>query len=146
MDATWDAGTQPFLRQHKGINADLAAAMPCPFCGGNTLKWSTSEVPIDPGRLELYCDNQMCDARVINIMVLRDGTPETADRPDVRALEAIDTGHYAPAPPRVQSLAEIARDRGLEHAEILKRRTTGRPVIDLRTMADIEQESAEQNP
>lgn len=135
----WGAGTAPWLRRQM-VNDDdaVADAMPCPFCGGRTLIRSLNDLRKDNVRMELYCDSQMCDARAITIMVKSDGTAETAERPDLRALEAIDSGEYAPKPLAFRSFQDIDDDPTLRKKAILARRTTGRPVIDLRDLDEVE--------
>lgn len=76
----------------------LAAATPLaairvPFCGGNALLRSSGDLPQDTERVEVYCDNQFCDAREIVILITRgEGTHARAD---VRALSAVDDGTEA---------------------------------------------------
>ncbi|MEV6994351.1 hypothetical protein AB0N87_35050 [Streptomyces sp. NPDC093228] len=43
----------------------------------------------DHGRIEVYCDNGLCDAREVIVLVRKDGA-RARWRADVRALEAID--------------------------------------------------------
>jgi hypothetical protein len=71
--------------------------LPCYFCGSNVAKLSSGDRPDDPGRLELYCENQECDAREVAILVLRDGTG-APERADVRALREVDRPNKTPDP------------------------------------------------
>ncbi|GAA1176080.1 hypothetical protein GCM10009578_017380 [Streptomyces rhizosphaericus] len=61
----------------------------CLFCGANTAILSDRDLESDHGRIEVYCDSQMCDAREVIVLVRRDGA-QARWRADVRALEAID--------------------------------------------------------
>ncbi|MFJ6993857.1 hypothetical protein [Streptomyces sp. NPDC003090] len=73
-----EAGETPWARQG-------TKHLPCYFCGGHTAILSSGDRPDDPGRLEVYCDNQMCDAREVVALGKRDGAA-ASDRADVRAL------------------------------------------------------------
>ena len=68
--------------------------MQCYFCGQDAAILSYNDLD-DAGRLELYCDNPNCDVRTVAVIVLKDGTNDTAARADVRALERIDRGPAA---------------------------------------------------
>lgn len=65
-----------------------ASAIPCPFCGSSAVKQSFGDDPSDPVRLELYCDNGMCEAREFVILARRLDYPHA--RADLAALEAVD--------------------------------------------------------
>ncbi|MFJ8755673.1 hypothetical protein [Streptomyces cyaneofuscatus] len=82
--AEWDAEATPWARR-----PDAGQTLPCYFCGGKTAILSFDDRSDDPGRLELYCDNQMCDAREVVVLVLRNGAGAHA-RADVRALHEVD--------------------------------------------------------
>ncbi|MFJ5657486.1 hypothetical protein ACIQD5_29700 [Streptomyces microflavus] len=71
-------------------------SLPCYFCGGRTAILGSGDRPDDPGRLEVYCDNPMCDAREIAVLVKRDGAG-APDRADVRALREVDRPRETPA-------------------------------------------------
>lgn len=60
--------------------------VPCYFCGKDTIIVSTSDLAIDPGRIQVYCDNDQCDARETEVIVVGDGAVATAARTDVRIL------------------------------------------------------------
>ncbi|WP_339131507.1 hypothetical protein WJM95_22275 [Streptomyces sp. f51] len=120
MDKRWDAGATPWLRRHQTEATSGAQARPvqCMFCGGQTLKRSMSDTPKDPGRLELYCDNQLCDAREMVLLVKRDGS-DAIFRADVKALHLIDDGTldvHAMFPPEIKSydMVDLFNDRGNE--------------------------------
>lgn len=85
----WEAGETPWARHGE-------RQLPCYFCGGHTAILSSGDRPDDPGRLELYCDNQMCDAREVVVLVKRDGAG-APDRADVRALREVDRPRETPA-------------------------------------------------
>lgn len=88
-ETEWEAGETPWARQG-------AERLPCYFCGGHTAILSSGDRPDDPGRLELYCDNQMCDAREVVVLVKRDGAG-APERADVRALREVDRPRETPA-------------------------------------------------
>lgn len=96
---TWDAATNPWVRRQPTNTATR-----CPFCGADTAILSAHDDPDDPGRVELYCDNGNCDAREITILVMRDGTFDTGERTDVRALRAVDHGPEDEAVPTLGHL------------------------------------------
>jgi hypothetical protein len=60
----------------------------CPFCEADQLLLSTTDLPIDTERLEVYCDNSNCEAIVI--LIERGGGAHR--RADVGALRAVDRG------------------------------------------------------
>ncbi|MGV9748371.1 hypothetical protein ACWDTG_26250 [Rhodococcus zopfii] len=82
---SWVAGAVPWVR-----TADAPAT--CVFCGEQTCVRSRADVVDDRGRVQLYCDNPRCDVREVELIVMRDGTPRTAGRPDVLRLREIDEG------------------------------------------------------
>ncbi|MFD0207441.1 MULTISPECIES: hypothetical protein [Saccharothrix] len=102
---TWDSGTRPWIR---GL-ADETPVL-CYFCGEQTAIVSMEDRLDDTGRVELYCRNTDCDARDITVLVMRDGTRETAQRADVRVLRMIDD------PSRPGRLP--ARRRGVPSGEV----------------------------
>ncbi|MFJ8696980.1 hypothetical protein, partial [Streptomyces roseolilacinus] len=87
-ETEWEAGKTPWAREGR-------KHLPCYFCGGHTAILSFGDRPDDPGRLELYCDNQMCDAREIVVLVKRDGAG-APERADVRALREVDRPRETP--------------------------------------------------
>lgn len=91
--STWNAGTPPWVRRQSG------RTLHCPFCGDQSLKRSTGDVP-DAGRIELHCDNMSCDARTMVVLLLQDGGFQAHRRADVRALQAIDDDPNRPKEPR----------------------------------------------
>lgn len=117
MNNEWEAGATPWLRRHQTDKtwSIEARSVQCMFCGADTIKRSTSDRDEDPGRIELYCDNQSCDAREMVLLVRRDGA-DAIFRADVRALKLIDDGTldvHAAFPPQVKSytMAELLVDR-----------------------------------
>ncbi|MFB8181533.1 hypothetical protein ACFC8N_37040 [Streptomyces sp. NPDC055966] len=92
----WESGTTPWARRLPDAEQK---ALPCYFCGERTAMTSWGDLPDDTGRLEVYCDNELCDAREVVVLVQRDGAG-AHDRADVRALRAIDTG----SAPKVDAL------------------------------------------
>ena len=65
----------------------------CPWCGERTWFVSYGDKPADLGRVEMYCDNQDCDARETVVLITRgfneSGTVRAEARADVRALEGL---------------------------------------------------------
>lgn len=80
---SWIAGAVPWARSAPGPQL-------CVFCGQTQCIRSRGDVAADTGRIQLYCDNDRCEAREVELIVMRDGTVETLKRPDVEALRAID--------------------------------------------------------
>ncbi|MFJ8727750.1 hypothetical protein [Streptomyces sp. NPDC093269] len=120
MRDEWEAGATPWLRRHQqeatyGTQPD---PVQCMFCGSQTVKRSASDRDEDRGRIELYCDNGLCDAREMVLLVKRDGD-EAGFRADVRALHLVDDGTldvHAAFPPEARSytLDELLADHGKE--------------------------------
>lgn len=126
MSLNWNAGDQPWLRRHQPEAGYGSAPDPvqCMFCGGKTLKRSATDHPKDPGRLELYCDNELCDAREMVLLVVRDGARAHL-RSDVRALRLIDSGEldiYKAVPPELKSIDifDQMEDEGTEVARRMR--------------------------
>lgn len=78
----------------------------CFFCGHNTLMRSAGDLSVDPRRIEVYCDNDQCDAREIEVIVMSDDTQSTRSRTDVRILQRIAPVAHRP----VESLIEEVGD------------------------------------
>jgi hypothetical protein len=103
------------------------------FCGENTVKRSASDREQDPGRLELHCHNQLCDAHEMVLLVKRDGAGADC-RADVRALHLLDEGAldvHAAFPPETKSysmanLIELVADRG----NVVERRMRKPPPVE----------------
>ncbi|WP_237329683.1 hypothetical protein [Streptomyces sp. CBMAI 2042] len=87
-ETEWVAGEVPWARQG-------TEHLPCYFCGRTAILGS-GDRPDDPGRLEVYCGNPMCDAREMVVLVKRDGAG-APDRADVRALREVDRPRETPA-------------------------------------------------
>jgi len=71
----------------------------CPWCGEDTWIVSDADHKEDRARVEMYCDNQMCDSRETVLLITRGfddeygetGHGETArTRGDVEAIRAVD--------------------------------------------------------
>ena len=71
----------PWLRR---VRRESSAS--CYFCGVDTLIRSAGDLSIDHRRVQVYCDNDRCDAREIEVLVVDDGTENTSARTDVRIL------------------------------------------------------------
>jgi hypothetical protein len=82
----WTPGMEPWIRQ-----APPGTRFLCYFCGETTAILSHGDRP-DPGRAEVYCENNFCEVRRVAIIILQDGTLATIERTDVRTLDAIDKG------------------------------------------------------
>ena len=81
----WMVGTSPAARRAQ------PAGLLCLFCGERSCVLSYGDVPADTGRMQLYCENSECSAREVEVLVERDGSVETSERPDVKALRELDT-------------------------------------------------------
>jgi len=79
----WIPGSAPWVRRTNG-------PVKCVFCGEQTCIRSRTDAVGDTGRVQLYCENAECGIREVELIVMRDGTPETQGRPDVEKLNAID--------------------------------------------------------
>jgi hypothetical protein len=115
----WHSDSIPWVRLQK------SRAVQCYFCGDTTAIVSRSDKSHDSGRVELYCDNPLCDARETLVLVLRDNTDETASRADVRALRALDhpPGNHGPA----YTIAELAEL--VENDDLVGRRRSRDPMV-----------------
>jgi len=127
MTNQWDAGTTPWLRREQPETTWTHEPKPvqCMFCGEHTVKRSKPDSAEDTGRLELYCDNGLCDAREMVLLVRRDGS-EAHLRSDVRALHLIDDGTldvHAAFPPEAKSysIMDLLEDRGNEVERRMRR-------------------------
>jgi hypothetical protein len=78
----WATGTVPSARTVNGKTT-------CLFCGEQTCTPSRNDVPADTERLRLHCTNPRCSVSEVEVIVTRDGTSWTRNRPDVKALDAI---------------------------------------------------------
>lgn len=93
----WDAGAPPWVRLAAGGKSvldqpGLRSVVPtarCLFCGDESLLVSWGDDYDDTGRVEMYCNNSLCDAREMTVLVRRDNAG-AAQRADVRALRALD--------------------------------------------------------
>jgi hypothetical protein len=84
----FEEGTTPAIRE-------ALDEYPCPFCGKNTLLKSYGDLPQDNYRVELYCDNTLCDTRTMVIVGLRMNGQVSDHRADAAAIQAIDRGTEA---------------------------------------------------
>jgi hypothetical protein len=75
----------PWIR---GLDDDHEPAR-CFFCGHAALKLSGGDLPVDPRRVQVYCDNDQCDAREIEVIVMTDATGSTRSRTDVQIMQRI---------------------------------------------------------
>jgi hypothetical protein len=91
---SWEAGETPWLRERRHGPAITASGYAqCYFCGEHTVKVSVGDLSADTGRVEIYCDNQDCDAREMTVLVTRDGH-HAGERADARILHSIDTDKH----------------------------------------------------
>ncbi|QJW36465.1 hypothetical protein [Cellulosimicrobium protaetiae] len=90
-------------------------------------------MPDDDGRLQVYCDSEMCDAREVEIIVTRDGH-QARDRADVRALVAIDDGPEGDLAPG--SPADIIRQLDERGSPVPRRKSVAPLQLDLRGLED----------
>jgi hypothetical protein len=129
-EGTLDDVVEPTPWIRRGRNTARAF---CPFCGERSLLRSFDDDASDTGRVELYCDNSMCDAREIVILNTRGWGAD--QRADVRALDAVDHGYNPPAPPvRIMSGTEVLASMPSyeQRARWRKERTPGDTTPDIR--------------
>ena len=81
----FEEGTTPAIRE-------AADEYRCPFCGENTLVRSYGDLSDDNFRVELYCENALCDTREMAIIGLRMNGRVSDRRADVAAIQAVDDG------------------------------------------------------
>lgn len=92
----YDEGAEPAIRRaEKEEDGRHLADFRCPYCGSNALLISSGDLLADKYRIELYCDNSMCDVREMAILPLRMDGPVSWSRTDVKALRVIDEGTEA---------------------------------------------------
>ncbi|MFE9300527.1 hypothetical protein [Streptomyces sp. NPDC006856] len=118
QQAQWDAKEDPWIRRPEAGHPEK---LPCYFCGGFTAKRSYSDRSEDPSRIELYCDNQFCDAREFVILTLRNGG-DAHERTDVRALRQVDRGSTPPKDLDITQRQQHVKD-------VVRRRQNPRSVI-----------------
>jgi len=99
-----DPGAHPIPWARRG-RPDIAA--PCFFCGNaDSLIRSSGDLRPDRRRVQVYCDNDQCDAREVEVIVVDDATMATAERTDVRILRKFPPVSQRP----VSSLIEDVGD------------------------------------
>ncbi|MBW4722428.1 hypothetical protein [Saccharothrix obliqua] len=101
--------------------------MLCYFCGEISAIVSMSDQPGDTGRVEVYCGNSDCEAREIVVLVLKDGTRQTAERSDVRVLRMIDDPRRRGVRPRALP-ADYTAPLGPENSDVVARRWSAGPL------------------
>lgn len=90
---SWAAhGQDPWVR-----TLDDGTPTRCYLCGRTSGIVSFGDLPVDPGRVQMYCEHHQCDARETEIIVVDDGTAATAQRSDVRIL-----AHFPPVTERAE--------------------------------------------
>jgi hypothetical protein len=87
QDRHWAAGTPPHARR-------TASPTLCLFCGEQTSRLSASDLASDHGRIRLRCTNPRCAVIDAEVIVLRDATVETSQRPDVTALSGLEPVNF----------------------------------------------------
>jgi hypothetical protein len=102
----FEEGTTPAIR-------DAPDEYPCPFCGKNSLIRSYGDLSDDNFRIELYCENPLCDTRVMTIIGLRMNGEVSNHRADAAAIRAVDRGTEVE---QEAEGVELIRD---EHGEII---------------------------
>lgn len=83
----------PWIR---GLDDDHEPAR-CFFCGHTALKLSSGDLRVDPRRVQVYCDNDRCDAREVEVIVMTDATESTRSRTDVQMMQRIAPIAHRPA-------------------------------------------------
>lgn len=89
MPPRYSVGEQPAIRQQADDRGHIDGH-PCPFCGSKTLLQSRGDLASDTERVEVYCNNTLCDAREVIILIRRG--ERTDERADVQALTTVDRG------------------------------------------------------
>jgi hypothetical protein len=82
LPKSWQPGETPWAR----ANPDQ---MPCPYCGERKLIISMMDIQDDDLRVELYCDNEYCEARSFATILM---SHHGMRRADTQALFAVDHG------------------------------------------------------
>lgn len=80
--AGWAHGTAPWIRSGRD-------PITCYLCGETTMIRSSGDEEADSGRVQVYCRNLRCDAREVELIVLRDGTSATLRRADAQVLNTV---------------------------------------------------------
>ncbi|WP_342314748.1 hypothetical protein LIX17_25115 (plasmid) [Mycobacterium avium subsp. hominissuis] len=88
----WTHGQQPWVR-----TTPEGAPTRCYLCGRTSSIVSFGDLPVDHGRVQMYCEHHQCDARETEVIVVDDGSPATVQRSDVRIL-----AHFPPVTDRPQ--------------------------------------------
>lgn len=110
----WAPDEQPWARVRGAGEPDRGMEgtgyLQCPFCGQFSAKRSYGDEAADTGRVELYCTNEICQAREIVVLVMKDSY-QAHTRADVRLLRALDTNTTEFAvddvPPPVRYLGDL---------------------------------------
>jgi len=80
--SAWAAGTAPALRMRTGW-------MTCVFCGETTCALSRNDVDADTGRIRVHCNNRRCAMQEAEVLLMRDGYGNQAEREDVKAIRGL---------------------------------------------------------
>jgi hypothetical protein len=126
----WNPKETPWLRREDANPAKRGTAVAqCYFCGDLTAKLSYGDAGSDNGRVEVYCDNQDCEARETVVIVERD-SHGAGDRADVRALKAVDEDSHTAAMPELtaRGLGEIMAWGKAEESQLVRRRMSTAPI------------------
>lgn len=130
----WSAGETPWIKAEAIGNEGQQPFQPgyalCYFCGETSAKVSVEDVSIDNGRVQLYCQNEACEAKTVEVIVTNDY--HLADcRADVRALLAVDQDRHSTdrEPPKVMDVTDLLQfDDAAEERAILARRMNRKPI------------------
>ncbi|OZC72566.1 hypothetical protein CH306_02520 [Rhodococcus sp. 15-725-2-2b] len=118
----WLAGSEPWVRTQRGED------FPCLWCGEMDSRLSQNDVATDRSRFHLRCLNTSCVVREYAVLIVRDGTLGTADRPDVMAIQYIDTPPSSRRTPGDASYDFVAMQRVLDEDDKLARRRSTGPI------------------
>ena len=89
----FEEGQEPAIRRAMTDDGRIDG-WSCPFCGASNLLVSYGDIALDTERVEVYCDNNLCDVRRFVVLVTR-GAPQPNVRADVLALHRVDQGTEA---------------------------------------------------
>ena len=122
----WGRTEQPWLRRVFGGKGKTV----CYFCGEKQAILSWGDRSVDPGRLEVYCQNDGCEAREVAVVVLQDGWNSDL-RADVRALASVDDPRPVPDRLQAKTVEEIMADDPYLSSDAVYRRRQSSSDLNL---------------
>lgn len=128
----YDEGGEPTIRTAPRGEHRHLLDFPCPYCGSKSVLISLGDIKNDKYRVELYCDNSMCDVREMVVLPKRTNEPVAWSRADVAALRIIDDGTEAEQEAEGYELHRDARGEVKARAFSFKEA----PPVDLSAMQE----------